>query len=459
MPEIPEVTTEVVELVKKSINELGATSKENYEELNRKYKEMHTILEKQGDTDPLTKEQLDKYSADVTVRQDEVDKAVAAANERMDEMETAMRRIRPSATMAEDRKQVEEYIAFRAALAAGQQKTMRWNQRMELREKPDFEMQVNYERAFNEYLHVDEIALSPESYKALQVGVDVDGGYIVTPFMSNRVAERLFESDPIRQLASIESIGTDAFEMMEDIDEAGAEWESETVATTNAETPKMKKKRIPVHIMGTRPRITQMLVDDSNINIEAWLANKVSDKFARTEAAAFVTGDGVGKPRGFGTYSAWTTNGTYEHGKIEQQNMGHATEFTTDGLINVKYRLIEQYLNRGTWLTNRLNVRDIMKLKDGDGQYIWRPGMVDSQPAMLLGLPFRMSTTVATTAAAALAIYLADWKEAYLIVDRQGINIQRDPYTAKPFIEYYTRKRVGADVINYQAIKIGKVAA
>ena len=114
---------------------------------------------------------------------------------------------------------------------------------------------------------------------------------------------------------------------------------------------------------------------------------------------------------------------------------------------------------RGTWLTNRLNVRDIMKLKDGDGQYIWRAGITEGQPSMLLGLPIRMSTTVATAAASALAIYLADWKESYLIVDRQGINILRDPYTASPFIRFYTRKRVGADVINYQSLKIGKIAA
>jgi len=100
-----------------------------------------------------------------------------------------------------------------------------------------------------------------------------------------------------------------------------------------------------------------------------------------------------------------------------------------------------------------------MKLKDGDGQYIWRPGLAEGQPSSLLGLPLRMATSVATTAANALAIALADWKETYTIVDRQGINIQRDPFTVKPFVEYYTRKRVGGDLCNYQSIKIGVVSA
>lgn len=461
MPENEEVTREVVELVKKSVKELGETSKASFEEIQKNYEELKSTLERQGEHDPISQDHLDKLSADVSTRQDEMDKAIKAAVERSDQIEMAIKRIRPAgqSNLIADRKLIDDYMTFEKAMAAGSQVKLGWEKVRKLEKEPNMEKFEQYKDAFAEYLHVDEKAMSPDGYKALQVGIDVDGGYTVTPFMSNRISERLFETDPIRQLASIETIGTDAFEMMMDTDEAGAEWEGETVSTNDATTPKMKKKRIPVHILATRPQITQMLLDDSNINIESWLSNKVADKFSRTEAASFVTGDGVGKPRGFGTYGNWDTAGTYKHGAIERTNMGHATEFTTDGLIDVKYSMIEQFLTRGAWLTNRLNVRDIMKLKDGDGQYIWRPGITEGQPAILLGLPFRMSTSVATTAASALAIYLADWKLSYLIVDRQGINVQRDPYTAKPFVEFYTRKRVGGDVINFQAIKIGVVSA
>lgn len=459
MPETIELTKDTVEEIKKEITSIGATSKKNFDDLNQRYNEMKTVLESQGDVDPITKEQLDKYSADVSTRQDEIDKSVASANKRMDDIETAMKRIRPTGSMEQDRKNIEDYLLFERCVAAGKSRSMSWLEKREIETNPDVEKLTKYVDAFKEYCYIDEKAVSAESYKALQVGIDADGGYTVTPFMSNRISQRLYETDPIRQLASVETIGTDAYEMMMDIDEAGAEWEGETVSTTNATTPKMNKKRIPVHILATRPRITQMLLDDSNINIEQWLANKVADKFGRTEAAAFVTGTGAGQPRGFGTYTAWTTNGTYEHGKIEQIVSGAAEAFTTNGLMDMKYSMIEQYLTRGTWLTNRLNVRDIMKLVDGDGQYIWRPGIEPGAPAILLGLPFRMSTTVATVAASALAMYLADWAMSYLIVDRQGINVQRDPYTAKPFVEFYTRKRVGGDVINYQAIKIQKISA
>jgi HK97 family phage major capsid protein len=462
MPEIEERTLEVVKEVKKGIESIGALSKENQTEIGKLTEQFRAIEKKQGDVDPITQEQLDKLSADVSTRQDAMDLEGKAATKRMDDIEIAAKRIgqyHSSGDPAQDRKMVEEYLQLEKSLAAAHQRKVPFGEIAKWMETPNLEKLAGYKNAFAQYLQIDEKAMAPDAYKSLQVGIDVDGGYTVTPFMSNRISQRLFETDPIRQLASIETISTDAYEMFLDDDEAGAEWEGETQQNDSEETPKMAKKRIPVHIMATHPKMTQMLIDDSNINIESWLANKVGDKFSRTEAASFVTGNSIGKPTGFGTYPAWATNGSYERGKIEQVSMGHATKFTTDGLQDVKYSLIEHYLNRGTWLTNRLNVRDIMKLKDGDGQYIWREGITAGQPATLLGLPFRMSTTVATAAASALAIYLADWKESYLIVDRQGINVQRDPFTKKPFIEFYTRKRVGGDVINYQSIKIGKISA
>jgi HK97 family phage major capsid protein len=469
MPENPEVTAEVVAKVTEGIKSIGALSKENKEAIGNLAEQFRGIEKKQGDIDPITQERLDKLAADVSTRHEAMDTAVAKAtkdaedfNKRMDEIEVAAKRVGrfgSTGNAEQDRKLIEDYMLMEKSFASAQQVKLGFKQVLNMEKEPNIEKLNAYKDSFYEYLQLDEKAMSAESYKALQVGIDVDGGYTVTPFMSNRISQRMFEIDPIRQLVSIETIGTDAYEMFLDDDEAGAEWEGETQQNDSEETPKMAKKRIPVHIMATHPKMTQMLIDDSNINIEAWLSNKVSDKFSRTEAASFVTGNGVGKPTGFGTYPAWDTAGTYQRKAIEQVNMGHATQFTTDGLQDVKYSLIEQYLNRGTWLTNRLNVRDIMKLKDGDGTYIWREGITEAQPATLLGLPIRMSTTVATAAASALAIYLADWRESYLIVDRQGINVQRDPFTKKPFIEFYTRKRVGGDVINYQSIKIGKIAA
>ena len=189
-------------------------------------------------------------------------------------------------------------------------------------------------------------------------------------------------------------------------------------------------------------------------SIETWLSNKCADKFNRTESAAFVTGNGVGKPRGFLTYA----NGT-SWGQVEQVNMGAAAALTADGFYSVKYALIEQYLNRATWLMNRSTFAAALKLKDGSGNYLWQPSYQLGQPSTLIGLPVRMGTTMPAVAAGALSVALADWQEAYMIVDRIGISLLRDPYTVKPVIEYYFRKRVGGDVTNYTAIKLGKISA
>jgi HK97 family phage major capsid protein len=449
---------EVVTAVKKSIDELGAVSKQNYEELRKAHEDLKGIVESQGTTDPISKEQLTKLANDVTVRQDEMDKASAAMKKRVDDFETMLQRTPGSSGESKEAtaalvKAARQFHIDRNAGGEGvKHRTMR-------KYVPNMEEFKAYCDIFGDYLRYDEKGLEATELKALQAGIDADGGYTITPEVSSKIISRIFESDPIRQLASVMSISTGALEMLEDLDEAEATWEGERVATDETGTPQLNMKRIPVHIMSARPRATQVLLDDSGINVESWLSNKVATKFARKEGASFVTGTGVGQPTGFGTYDAWDTAGTFEFGKVEQQNMGHASQFTTDGLLKVKFRLLEEYLMRSTWLTNRLNVLDIMLLKDGDGQYIWRPGLTEGTPSILLGLPLRMSTTVATTASSALAIYLADWKEFYMIVDRQGISVQRDPYTAKPFVEFYTRKRVGGDVVNFQAGKIGKVAA
>ena len=144
---------------------------------------------------------------------------------------------------------------------------------------------------------------------------------------------------------------------------------------------------------------------------------------------------------------------------VGDSGMGAAAALTGDGFHDVKMSLKEFFMNRGTWLMNRLTVNETLQLKDGTGNYIWRAGLEPNMPSNILGLPVRMSTTMPTVAANALSVAIADWREAYMVVDRLGISVQRDPYTAKPFVEFYTRKRVGGDVINFDAIKIGKIAA
>ena len=464
---------EVVAAVKAEITKLGEgtlANKKNYEELRKTYNELKTTLEaSEGKFDSLADAKVSRLTESITTRQEEIDtKAAIAADEtketekklheRMDAIEVAAKRS-PKSTMTHD----EEALEFKDArdfqmnsLVVSQKNQGVTFELADKLEDPNMETYGDYKKAFPNFLRVDERRImggSPDHLKALSVGIDPDGGYTVTPVMSNRIIARLFEADPIRQLAAVESITTGAIEFMVDFDEAGFGWEAETVAGGETDTPQIFKKRIPVHVMYAKPQASQVLLEDSGINIENWLADKVSNRFMRGEGAAFITGAGVATPRGILTYG----NGV-NYGQIERTNMQAAAAVTADGFIAVKYSLIEQYLNRGTWLMNRTTVRDTMYLKDGEGRYIWKPGFQDDSTASILGLPVRMSTTMPTVAAGILAVALADWSEAYMVVDRLGITIQRDPFTKKPMIEFYTRKRVGGDVVNYQAIKIGNIA-
>ena len=294
--------------------------------------------------------------------------------------------------------------------------------------------------------------------KAMSVNSDPDGGYLVTPDTSGRVQKRIYESSPIRQLATVITISTDAIEGLIDIDEAGAEWVAETSAGSSNKTPQLGKYRIPVHEMATRPKVTQKLLEDASFDPQAWISAKVGDKFARTENTAFVLGDGNGKPKGYLTYATGVAKNT-KWGTIEQVNLGHASTLTADGLINLQFALKTQYRQNARWGFNRLTHAEVRKLKDTQGRYYWQPNYEMGLPPSLMGDPIAELNDMPDVASNALAVVYANWAEFYTIVDRVGISVLVDPYTAKPYTEFYTRKRVGGDVTNFEAGKIGKIAA
>jgi HK97 family phage major capsid protein len=441
---------EVVKSIVKEIRRMGDNQKENFEDLNKNYHNLKQTL----DVVNADKSKTEKLIEDITTRQAALDKKNLEAEtllKRFEKLEIAFQRHGKAGL---EKKEVDNQLNhFKSALLAINKggASIDALKNYQLSEQ-EYE---GYKESFVAFLRRkgDERALTPDQFKTLSVGVDPDGGYTVIPAMSNQIIERLFEMDPIRQLANVESITTDALEWLVDYGEFGYGWETETAAGAETDTGDLKKKRIPVHIMYAKPRATQQLLEDSAINVEQWISRRVSERFSRAEGTAFVTGDGIGKPRGILTYA----NGT-SWGQIQQVAMGAAADLTADGFYDIKFSLKEQYLERGTWLMNRQTVRDALKLKDGMGNYLWSPSFTENRYSTILNLPVRMSTTMPVVAANALSVALADWREAYYIVDRLGITVQRDPYTVKPFVEFYFRKRLGGDVVQYEAIKLGVIS-
>lgn len=316
---------------------------------------------------------------------------------------------------------------------------------------------VNQEhrKAFNEYLRKgNELELASLESKSLSVDSDPDGGYLVTPTISENIIKRVYESSPMRQIAASETISTDTLEIIEDKDEAVAGWTTETATVSDTDTPQLGKKNIPVHELYAQPKATQKLIDDSSINIEEWISSKVAEIFSRKENTAFISGDGVGKPRGILTYDAGTS-----WGEIEQIDSGSDGAVTADGIIQLYYGMKEEHASRGTFLMNRSVLQSVRLLKDTTNQYIWQPGLAAGAPDTLMGVPVMQAADMPAAATDSLSIAFGDMQSAYQIVDRIGIRVLRDPFTDKPFVKFYTTKRVGGDVINFDAIKLLKLAA
>ncbi len=313
-----------------------------------------------------------------------------------------------------------------------------------------------YKSAFCNYLRKGmDAGLEQIQLKALSVGTDADGGYLVTPQMAQTIVQIVRESSPLRALASVETISSDSLDLIEDTDEMAAAWIDETTAPSDTTTAQIAKNTIDTFEMYAQPKATQKLIDDSSIDIEQWVAQKVADKFARLEATAFISGNGTSQPKGILGYTAGTA-----FGEVEQINSGTSAVVTADGLVRLYYALKDQYAKHATFLMHRTTVQAVRLLKESTtNQYLWQPGLALGTPDTLLGVPVALAVDMPQAAANSLSVAIADFKRAYLIVDRVGIRILRDPFTAKPFVKFYTTKRVGGEVVNTEALKLLKLAA
>lgn len=309
----------------------------------------------------------------------------------------------------------------------------------------------------------DKSGFADMAAKGMMVGSDPDGGYTVFAAFSSAITAKVFESSPIRRLARVVSISSDAFEELLDLDEPASVWISETASRPATASPQLGLMRIPVHEHYASPKVTQKLLDDSSLDIGAWLTQKIADKFARGEASAFVTGDGVGKPRGFLTYpTAATSDGSRARGVLQHVPTGAASDFATsapaDALIDLQAEVKGEYRSGAVWLMNRKTAGKVRKFKDGEGNYLWQPAAIAGQPNLLLGHPVELAEDMPDVGAGAFPIAFGNFQRGYTIVDRAGIKLMRDPYTDKPNVLFYTYARVGGDVNDYDAIKLLKVA-
>ncbi|MBX9976731.1 MAG: phage major capsid protein [Alphaproteobacteria bacterium] len=231
-------------------------------------------------------------------------------------------------------------------------------------------------------------------------------------------------------------------------------WVAETGAREETAAPELAKLTIGTHEMFARPRASQKLLDDVSVDLEHWLVQKIAWQMGLMETGAFVSGDGKGKPRGFLSYPI-AVMGKPEWGKVETLQSGSEGGLEdSDVLVDVFHSLKPEYLSGACWVMARSTLSQIRKLKDKDGQYLWMPHMSEGVASTLLGYPVIICDSMPGLIKDGLSVAFGNFNHAYQIVERQDIQLLRDPYSAKPYVEFYATKRVGGDVVNFDALRL-----
>ncbi len=417
---------------------------------------------KKGISDPVLLERLSKIegSLDTAVEsKSKIEAAIAAERKEREELELRLQRfnIKGDGDNAKRELEIKLFNRLLAAQAAEQKSVA---------VVVDGKGYDEYKAAFERFMRKNDRLLTADEVKTLSVGSDPDGGYLVTPDVSGRIVKKVYETSPIRQIAASQPISTDALEGIEDLGEAGCGYAGEHGTSGDTTTPQIGKWRIPVHIIDSEPKATQSLLDDAEVDVEMWLSGKVGNKFGRFENGEFCTG-AANKILGFaGGYTAaadsgagvtWGTIGFIKSGA--NGDFVADASFPADKIFELMGLLKNDYLPNAKFVTRRTVVTKMRKFKDTTGDYLWQPSLVLGTPELFAGHPLIRAEDMPALGTNSLSLAFGDFEQGYQIVDRQGIRVLRDPYTAKPYIKFYTTKRTGGAVLNFEAIKLMKFAS
>jgi HK97 family phage major capsid protein len=317
-----------------------------------------------------------------------------------------------------------------------------------------------HKRAFDTYVRKGEShELRQLEAKALSAQSDPDGGYLV-PAETERMIDRVVsEASPIRAIAGVRQIGAASYKKPFATSGFASGWVGETEGRVQTDGAQLSEIEFPAMELYAMPAATSTLLDDAAVNIDQWLAEEVQTAFAEQEGAAFVHGDGIRRPRGFLSYDQ-VAEADWRHGKLGYLLTGVAGGFAAsnpaDTLIDLIYAVKAGYRANARFVMNRATQSAIRKFKDIDGNYLWQPSLAAGASPTLLNYPVTEAEDMPSMTSDACALAFGDFKRGYLIVDRLGVRVLRDPYSSKPYVLFYTTKRVGGGVQNFEALKLLK---
>jgi len=415
------------------LKKLIETLKQTFEQFKTANDERLAEIERKGHADPLLEEKVNRLS-------EELD-SLSAVKERLDQMETRLNRPGFSAESSEkDQVKEEHRKAFDDFMRKGKVDGLR-----------DLE-----KRALN--------------LKSLDTITPADGGYAVPEVIDTDILALMQDISPIRQVANVITVSTSDWKKLVNLHGAASGWVGETEARPETDTPQLAQVEAVMGEIYANPAATQTMLEDVFFDAERWLSDEVATEFAQEEAAAFVNGNGTNKPKGFLSYTnSESGDGVRAFGQLQFIKTGVDGAFKTfdaasqvnpvDDLVDMTTALKAKHRAFAVWMMNRLTLGTIRKFKDADGNYIWQPSMQAGQPQTILGYRFVEAEDMPDIGSGTYPIAFGNFKAGYTIIDRMGTRVLRDPYTNKPYVHFYTTKRVGGQVVDSEAIKLLKMSA
>lgn len=304
--------------------------------------------------------------------------------------------------------------------------------------------------------------LSDLERKALNITTPTEGGHAVPEQLDRDIHDLIVEISPFRQVASVVQVGTSDYKKLVNTRGAASGWVGETAARPETASPNLQEIAPPVGEIYANLFATQHMLDDAFFDVEAFIRDNLAIEFAQKEGAAFINGDGVNKPKGFLTETITNEDdGVRAFGSLQYVATGVSGGFAAapdggDVLIDVVHKTKRMHRMLGVWLMNKTTMGEVRKLKDTDGAYLWRPGLERGMASTLIGHAVEEMEDMPDVAADSYSIAFGNFKAGYKVVDRMGTRMLRDPYTNKPYVTFYTTKRVGGKTIDSEAIKLVK---
>lgn len=390
--------------VKNAVDKLGNTFAEFRAENDRRLKE----IENKGRADPLIEEKVNKLSASVGEYQAAVDDLIKKAQ-------------RPGGT-------VEDASA---------------------------ELHNSHRRAFHAWARSGEVGELPKFQAEIATDNDAKGGYLVPKTLDSEIEKHERDNTPMRQVCRVINVSNEGYQKLVKSGDAGSGWVGEREARPETDAPTWALLEPYFGEIYAKPKVTQRALDDASINLEAELGEDIGIEFAEQENAAYTVGNGVKKPKGFLSYDLSTdADGTRAFGSIQKIVTGSSGNFVADKILDLVGALKAPYRNGAVFMGSGLAMTEIRKLKDGEGNYLWRASFEAGAPSTLLGYPTVENEDMAAPEADANALAFGNFRRAYYVLDVQGSRMLRDPYTDKPFVVFYTTKRVGGFLVQDRAIKV-----